>query len=134
MEALRILIVDHEPDLRAALADTLRREYPDALISVLPDGNNLVSQLYRICPHIVLINYSLRPSNGFVKTVLVKACLPQAHVILVLPDDQPVYHTMAQLSGADAWLAKPQLHMALLPTIQSALTRHLNAKIKLQVS
>ena len=43
MEALRILIVDHEPDLRAALADTLRREYPDALISVLPDGNNLVS-------------------------------------------------------------------------------------------
>ena len=107
----RILIVDDNPDFRAAAAELLA-ERGFELIDEVSDGVEAFSAVSRECPDGILLDINLPGRDGFaVATSLASAC-PQVTIVLTSSEVDRVPAQMVKDCGATVFVPKDQLATA----------------------
>ncbi len=104
----RILIVDDNPDFRAAAAELLI-ERGFEFIDEAEDGDEAFSAVSRACPDGILLDVSLPGQDGFaVATLLASAC-PQVRIVLTSSEADWVPAQVVKNCGATVFVPKDQL-------------------------
>jgi CheY-like chemotaxis protein len=104
----RTLIVDDNPDFRAAAAELLA-ECGFELIDEAADGDEALSAVSRTCPDGILLDINLPGRDGFaVATSLASAC-PGVRIVLTSSEVDRVSATVLKNCGAMVFVPKDRL-------------------------
>jgi DNA-binding NarL/FixJ family response regulator len=107
----RILIVDDNPDFRAAAAELLA-ERGFELIDEAADGDEAFSAVSQACPDGILLDINLPGRDGFaVATSLASAC-PRVRIVLTSSEVDRVAAKVVKNCGATVFVPKDQLATA----------------------
>ncbi len=121
MAKKKILIIDDDQDLRAALNIRLRANGYDT--SFAADAMTAVAEARRFKPDLVLLDLGLPGGDGFVVMQRLSAipALAVIPVIVLSARDKDSNENRAAMAGAVAYLQKPYDDQTLLVEIKSAL-------------
>lgn len=107
----RILIVDDNPDFRAAAVELLV-ERGFQFIDEAADGDEAFSAASRACPDGILLDINLPGQDGFaVATLLASAC-PQVKIVLTSSEADWVPAQVVKNCGATVFVPKDRLATA----------------------
>jgi CheY-like chemotaxis protein len=107
----RILIVDDNPDFRAAAVELLV-EHGFEYIDEAADGDEAFSAVSRACPDGILLDINLPGRDGFaVATLLASACA-QVRIVLTSSEADWVPAQVVKNCGATVFVPKDQLATA----------------------
>lgn len=105
LKGRKILIVDDDPEVRAAIDQALQAE--GALTQVCGDGNAAV----RICaddpPQLVVLDVMLPKRSGFLVLERIKELDTPLRVIMVTANEGRRHQQFAEALGVDGYLLKP---------------------------
>ncbi len=105
LEACKVLIVDDDPEVRAAIDHALQAE--GALTQYCGDGNSAV----RICeadpPDLVILDMMLPKRSGFLVLDRIKKLEPAPIVIMVTANEGRRHQQYAETLGVDGYILKP---------------------------
>ncbi len=105
LEARKVLIVDDDPEVRAAIDHALQAE--GALTQYCGDGNSAV----RICesdpPDLVVLDMMLPKRSGFLVLDSIKRIEPTPIVIMVTANEGRRHQQYAETLGVDGYILKP---------------------------
>jgi DNA-binding response OmpR family regulator len=121
MSKKKILIVDDDPDMRAALNIRLRANGYDTAFS--GDAMTAVLEARKFKPDLILLDLGLPGGDGFVVMQRFRAipALAVIPVIVVSAREKDANENRAAMAGAVAYLQKPYDDATLLVEIRSAL-------------
>lgn len=121
MAKKKILIVDDDPDLRAALNIRLRANGYDT--SFAGDAMSAVSEARKFAPDLILLDLGLPGGDGFLVMQRLSAipALAVIPVIVLSARDKDANENRVAMAGALAFLQKPYNEQVLLAEIRSAL-------------
>ena len=122
MRALRVLVVDDNPLLSAALARLVETHPRFAVVGVASNGREALQQVERLQPDLVLLDLGLPDMSGLEVARQLKAQTTAPYVILLTLEDAAPYQSAASSSGAEACLAKTEVGTELLPLIERLVT------------
>jgi DNA-binding NarL/FixJ family response regulator len=117
----RIFLVDDHPIVRKGLAQLVDSE-PD--LSVIGQGEDAYQSLRAIReakPDLVLVDVSLKDSDGIELLKELKAQLPELPVLVVSMHDESLYAERALRAGAGGYVMKQEPPETLLSAIRSVL-------------
>ena len=107
----RILIVDDNPDFRAAAVELLV-ERGFEFIDEVADGDEAFSAVSRACPDGILLDINLPGRDGFaVATLLASAC-PRVRIVLTSSEVDSVPAQVVKNCGATVFVPKDRLATA----------------------
>jgi len=105
LKARKVLIVDDDPEVRAAIDHALQAE--GALTQYCGDGNSAV----RICesdpPDLVVLDMMLPKRSGFLVLDSIKRIEPTPVVIMVTANEGRRHQQYAETLGVDGYILKP---------------------------
>ncbi len=105
LEACKVLIVDDDPEVRAAIDHALQAE--GALTQYCSDGNSAV----RICesepPDLVVLDMMLPKRSGFLVLDKIKQIENAPVVIMVTANEGRRHQQYAETLGVDGYILKP---------------------------
>jgi len=105
LEACKVLIVDDDPEVRAAIDHALQAE--GALTQYCGDGNSAV----RICesepPELVILDMMLPKRSGFLVLDKIKQIDNPPVVIMVTANEGRRHQQYAETLGVDGYILKP---------------------------
>lgn len=105
LEACKVLIVDDDPEVRAAIDHALQAE--GALTQYCGDGNSAV----RICeadpPDLVILDMMLPKRSGFLVLERIKKIEQAPVVIMVTANEGRRHQQYAETLGVDGYILKP---------------------------
>ncbi len=105
LEARKVLIVDDDPEVRAAIDHALQAE--GALTQYCGDGNSAV----RICesdpPDLVVLDMMLPKRSGFLVLDRIKKLETPPVVIMVTANEGRRHQQYAETLGVDGYILKP---------------------------
>jgi len=105
LEATKVLIVDDDPEVRAAIDHALQAE--GALTQYCADGNSAV----RICeaepPDLVVLDMMLPKRSGFLVLDKIKQIENAPIVIMVTANEGRRHQQYAETLGVDGYILKP---------------------------
>ncbi len=105
LEATKVLIVDDDPEVRAAIDHALQAE--GALTQYCGDGNSAV----RICesepPDLVVLDMMLPKRSGFLVLDKIKQIENAPIVIMVTANEGRRHQQYAETLGVDGYILKP---------------------------
>ncbi len=121
MAKKKILIIDDDPDLRAALNIRLRANGYET--SFAGDAMVAVAEARKFRPDLILLDLGLPGGDGFVVMQRLSAipALAVIPVIVLSARDKESNENRAAMAGAVAYLQKPYDDQTLLVEIKSAL-------------
>lgn len=117
----RIFLVDDHPIVRKGLAQLIDSE-PD--LSVIGQGEDAYQSLRAIRetnPHLVLVDVSLKDSDGIELVKELKAQVPELAVLVVSMHDESLYAERALRAGAGGYVMKQEPPEVLLSAIRAVL-------------
>jgi DNA-binding NarL/FixJ family response regulator len=117
----RIFLVDDHPIVRKGLAQLIDSE-PD--LSVIGQGEEAYESLRAIReakPHLVLVDVSLKNSDGIELVKELKAQAPELPVLVVSMHDESLYAERALRAGAGGYVMKQEPPETLLSAIRTVL-------------
>lgn len=117
----RIFLVDDHPIVRKGLAQLIDSE-PD--LSVIGQGEDAYQSLRDIReakPHLVLVDVSLKDSDGIELLKELKAQSPELPVLVVSMHDESLYAERALRAGAGGYVMKQEPPETLLAAIRAVL-------------
>ena len=105
LEACKVLIVDDDPEVRAAIDHALQAE--GALTQYCSDGNSAV----RVCesepPDLVILDMMLPKRSGFLVLDKIKQIDKPPVVIMVTANEGRRHQQYAETLGVDGYILKP---------------------------
>lgn len=105
LEACKVLIVDDDPEVRAAIDHALQAE--GALTQYCGDGNSAV----RVCeaepPDLVILDMMLPKRSGFLVLDKIKQVENPPVVIMVTANEGRRHQQYAETLGVDGYILKP---------------------------
>lgn len=105
LKGLKILVVDDDGEVRAAIDNALQAE--GALTQTCGDGNSAV----RICemdpPQLVVLDMMLPKRSGFLVLEKIKTFKKPPRVIMVTANEGKRHQQYAEALGVDGYLLKP---------------------------
>lgn len=102
----QILIVDDHPVVREGLATIINHERDMNVCGAVEDAYQALKVIPELNPDIVIVDISLKNSNGIDLTKSIKAGYPKLPVIVLSVHDESVYAERALMAGAKAYLMK----------------------------
>ncbi|MBM4100069.1 MAG: response regulator [Planctomycetes bacterium] len=105
LAGLRVLVVDDDPDIRAAMSIALRAE--GAVIDDAPDGSTALHRASATRPDAVVLDMMLPGQSGFSVLEKVRAMVPPVPVVMVTANQGKRHAALAESMGAAAYLVKP---------------------------
>lgn len=115
----RILVVDDDPDIRAAMCIALRAD--GAVVDDAEDGAVAIHRLGACAPEAVVLDLMLPGQSGFTVLERCRAAVPPVPVVMVTANQGRRHAAFAQSLGASAFLVKPVPLERLVAAVQHAL-------------
>ncbi len=103
--ACRVLVVDDDPEVRAALHDMLA-DYGFDVVGLAEDGLVGVAAAHELRPDVVLMDIRMPGKNGIDATREILAEVPGVRVIALSAYDDPALAAAAASAGARAYIVK----------------------------
>lgn len=115
-----ILLVEDDDRLSQLVADYLSKQ--EMQITVLPDGTNLIDEVSRTIPDLIILDIMLPGKDGF------KLCqelrnIYDGPIIFLTAKDDDISQVLGLEMGADDYIAKPVEPRVLLARINALLRR-----------
>lgn len=101
----KILIVDDDPEIRAAIDHALQAE--GALTQVCGDGNSAVRIVEGDPPDLVILDMMLPKRSGFLVLEKIKKFTTAPRVIMVTANEGKRHQQYAENLGVDGYILKP---------------------------
>lgn len=105
LSGAKILIVDDDPEIRAAIDHALQAE--GALTQVCGDGNTAVRVIEADPPDLVLLDMMLPKRSGFLVLEKIKRFENCPKVVMVTANEGRRHQVYAEALGVDGYLLKP---------------------------
>lgn len=105
LNGAKILIVDDDPEIRAAIDHALQAE--GALTQVCGDGNTAVRVIEADPPDLVLLDMMLPKRSGFLVLEKIKRFENCPRVVMVTANEGRRHQVYAEALGVDGYLLKP---------------------------
>lgn len=121
---IRVLLVDDNPSLLDAMERFPWREAGMPVVGRACSGEEAIAALARVVPDLVLMDIAMPGMNGLAAATVIKARARAPKVIIVTIHDIPEYREAACGVGADGFVTKGEIGLALVPAIR-ALFPHL---------
>ena len=116
-QAIRVLVVDDHPMVRATLSALLSDEDDVTVVGECEDGSQVVEAVERLHPDVVLMDLSMPVMNGLAATEALRAVRPEPRVV-VLTAEQGV-RPEVEAAGANALVPKDLRSGALLGCLRT---------------
>jgi DNA-binding NarL/FixJ family response regulator len=114
---IRVLVVDDQPFVRAALTEVLAAEDGLTVVGECEDGSQVVDAAEQLRPDVVCMDLSMPVMDGFAATEALRATRSDVRII-VLTARAPERSTLAAV-GADALVPKTARPDALLRCLRA---------------
>jgi len=112
-----ILIVDDHAVLRGVLQTQLLEWFPGVTVVEAGDGETAMDLASKFEPDIAIMDITLPGVNGIATTRWVKERFPHTRVVILSVHELAAYREDAANAGADAYVAKRQMHTELRDTL-----------------
>lgn len=117
----RILIVDDHPLVRSALRDSLQRE-PDLLVSgEAEDCNQALDHVSKQPPDVVIIDLSLKNSDGIDLVRAIQQEQPRVRTIVLSMHDESVHAERVIRAGASGYISKQEAATKVIQAVRKVL-------------
>ena len=117
-KAMRVLLVDDQPQVRRGLRMRLELEPDVEIAGELGDGAAAITRATEIQPDIVLMDIEMPGMDGISATRALRAVAPHSAVVILTLYDDAATRARAKEAGAVAFVAKHRLEAVLLDTMR----------------
>jgi CheY-like chemotaxis protein len=114
---LSVLVVDDYKIVRDAVRTLLETDPGVRVVGEACDGVEAVDMVTSLQPDVIIMDISMPKMNGLEATRAIRQKWPSISVILTTALAATDYHEVSCLCGANAFLAKENIPLQLLPTI-----------------
>lgn len=118
MSALRILIVDDKPSVRAGIRMLLRSHSEWDVVGEASDGIEAVEKAAELTPDIILLDISMPKMDGLHALPLIREASPRSQVVVLTLHEYLETARLASQAGATAYITKSLL-IELIPTLEA---------------
>jgi DNA-binding NarL/FixJ family response regulator len=118
----QVLIVDDHPVVRDGLTTIINHERDMNVCGEADDANQALKAIDELKPDIVVVDISLKSSDGIELTKSIKAGHPKSSVIVLSVHDESIYAERALLAGAKAYLMKDAVSENIVKAIRTVLS------------
>jgi DNA-binding NarL/FixJ family response regulator len=122
MVGLRILVVDDEQAIRAALQRLLDNHEGWSVVGTARDGVEAISKAKDLRPDVVVMDISMPEMNGLSATPQIKKAVPETEVLIFSQYAIRGLMREAEIAGASGYLVKSRTS-SIIPAIE-ALAEH----------
>ena len=123
---MRVLLADDQASVRSALRLLLEQDSDVHTVAEVADANDLLEQIGRSCPDLVLLDWELPGSKKLELLPSLRTKCPQLFVIVL--SSHPEVRQVALSAGADAFVSKGDTPERLLAMLHDRLHSN-NAEI-----
>ena len=116
-----ILVVDDHVILRRTLYDWLMLNIHPCQIIEAGCGEEALTQVSTIPPHLVIMDISLPDMDGIQVTKQIKKLFSDVLVVVLSTHEENVYKEEAARAGADAYVTKREMRNNLIPVLKQLL-------------
>jgi len=117
----RVLVVDDHPIVRQGLANLIDHEDDLIVCGEAENAAQALDALARLTPDVVIVDITLKSSNGIELTRIIRQQHPQLPVIVLSMHDESVYAERALRAGAQAYLMKEVVAEKVVTAIRKVL-------------
>lgn len=121
LDGVRVLVVDDDEDIRAAMCIALRAE--GAVTDQAADGGHALHRLQAERPGVAVVDLMLPGQSGFTVLERCRAASPPVPVVMVTANQGRRHASMAGSLGASAYLVKPVPLARLVDAVAAAAGR-----------
>jgi DNA-binding NarL/FixJ family response regulator len=114
-----VLVIEDHPEMRKAIVSLVSSAC--SIAGEVDNGNAALSTAQALHPNVILLDISLPGKSGLQILPECRTALPEAAIIMVTNNIEPVYREEAFNRGADGFVDKSRLSTELLPAISAAL-------------
>jgi DNA-binding NarL/FixJ family response regulator len=118
----QVLIVDDHPVVRDGLTTIINHERDLNVCGEANDAHQALKAITELKPEVVVVDISLKNSDGIELTKNIKAGHPKLSVIVLSIHDESVYAERALLAGAKAYLMKDAASENIVRAIRTVLS------------
>lgn len=118
MAALRILVVDDKPSVRAGIRLMLETHSDWEICGEASDGIEAVEKAAELLPDIILLDISMPKMDGLRALPLIKEASPGSQVVVLTLHEYLETARLASQAGAAAYITKSLL-IELIPTLEA---------------
>ena len=118
----QVLIVDDHPVVRDGLTTIINHERDLNVCGEADDAHEALKAVTELKPDVVVVDISLKNSDGIELTKSIKAVHPKLSVIVLSVHDESVYAERALLAGAKAYLMKDAVSENIVKAIRTVLS------------
>lgn len=123
----RILLVDDHPIVRQGLSELINHEKDMVMSGTAEDLNKALEAIETLKPDLVIVDISLKGSNGIELLKNIKVRYPKMLVLMLSMHDESLYAVRALRAGASGYIMKQEATEKVL----TAIRRVLNGEIYL---
>ena len=117
----QVLIVDDHPVVRDGLATIINHERDMNVCGEADDAYQALKTVTELKPDVVVVDISLKNSDGIELTKSIKTKHPKLSVIVLSVRDESLYAERALLAGAQAYLMKDAASENIIKAIRTVL-------------
>jgi DNA-binding NarL/FixJ family response regulator len=118
----RIFIVDDHPIVRDGLITLINHQQDLRVCGEAEDAAQALKSISELKPEVVIVDISLKSSDGIELTKNIKALYPRLPVIVLSIHDESVYAERALRAGAQAYLMKEVVSENIVTAIRTVLS------------
>ncbi|MBN1796770.1 MAG: response regulator transcription factor [Sedimentisphaerales bacterium] len=118
----QVLIVDDHPVVRDGLTTIINHEQDLNVCGEADDAHQALKAATELKPDVVVVDISLKNSDGIELTKSIKAGHPKLPVIVLSVHDESLYAERALLAGAKAYLMKDTVSENIVKAIRMVLS------------
>ena len=118
VKTIRVLLVDDEPNVRAALETRLALEADIDVVGESPSGAAGIELARKLTPDVVLMDVSMNEMNGMSATHDLHNALPGVAVVMLTMMENDQTRLLARSAGAVEFVGTHQSDDALLTAIR----------------
>ena len=118
----QILLVDDHPVVRDGLTTIINHERDLNVCGEADDAHEALKAAAELKPDIVVVDISLKNSDGIELTKTIKSKYPKLPVVVLSVHDESVYAERALIAGAKAYLMKDAVSENIVKAIRTVLS------------
>ena len=118
---IQVFIVDDHPVVRDGLTTIINHERDMNVCGEADDAHQAFKAVTELKPNVVVVDISLKSTDGIELTKNIKARYPNLFVIILSVHDESVYAERALLAGAQAYLMKDAVSENIIKAIRTVL-------------
>src|SRR5260370_20159793 len=104
----RVLLVDDHPIVREGLTEMINHEEDLTVCGTAEEMNQALDQIEKLKPNLVVLDISLKGSNGIEVLKNIKVRYPKLLVLVLSMHDETLYALRALRAGAAGYLMKQE--------------------------